>query len=157
MFISLFYLIALTLTLSSSATTSKTSALNNQIPVLPVDAYGHLPMVSNVQLSPDGNRIAMLKNLNGNQVLMTYNLVSGESQAIFKSDNIKITLNWYVWGNNDVLLISAGSLRTNGKTKYTTTHLYKFDVKNDEEMSLLVRPKVSLKEKGTQMQDNVIS
>ncbi len=156
-FISLFYLIALTLTLSSSATTSKTSALNNQIPVLPVDAYGHLPMVSNVQLSPDGNRIAMLKNLNGNQILMTYNLVNGERQAILQSDNIKITLNWYVWGNNDVLLISTGSLSRDGTTKYTTTRLYKYDLSTDKELSLLVKPKISHKEKVVQIQDNVIS
>ena len=156
-FIRLFYLIAVALPLTFTATANKPLSVADKASVLPVSAYGHLPMVSKVQLSPDGNRIAMLKNLKGNQVLMTYNLVNGESQAIFKSDNIKSTLNWYVWGNNDVLLISSGVLRTDGTTKYTTTHLYKFDISTDKEMTLLVKPKRSLKEKGTQFQDNIIS
>ena len=138
---------AVVLSFSVSATTSNSSMVSSKNPVLPVSAYGHLPMVSNVQLSPDGNRIAMLKNLNGNQVLMTYNLVNGESQAILQSDNIKITLNWYVWGNDDVLLISTGSLSKEGTTKYTTTRLYKYDLSTDKELSLLVKPKKSHKEK----------
>ena len=156
-FIGLLHLMAVALPISASATTSNSSIVTSKKPVLPVSAYGHLPMVSNVQLSPDGNRIAMLKNLKGNQVLMTYNLVNGESQAILQSDNIKITLNWYVWGNDDVLLISTGSLSKEGTTKYTTTRLYKYDLSTDKELSLLVKPKKSHKEKGTQIQDNVIS
>jgi dipeptidyl aminopeptidase/acylaminoacyl peptidase len=156
-FVRLFFLLVLVLPFSFSTTANNSSAVNNKTSVLPISAYGHLPMVSNVQLSPNGNRIAMLKNLNGNQVLMTYNLVNGESQAILQSDNIKITLNWYVWGNDDVLLISTGSLSKEGTTKYTTTRLYKYDLSADKELSLLVKPKKSHKEKGTQIQDNVIS
>lgn len=156
-FISLLYLMAIALAFSSSATTSKSSVVAGKTPVLPISAYGNLPMVSNVKLSPDGNRVAMLKNLNGNQVLMTYNLANGKSQAILQSDNIKITLNWYVWGNDDVLLISTGSLSKEGTTKYTTTRLYKYDLSTDKELILLVKPKKSQKEKVTQIQDTIIS
>jgi dipeptidyl aminopeptidase/acylaminoacyl peptidase len=156
-FISLLYLMTAALPFNSSATASSSSIATNNNPMLPVSAYGKLPMVSNVQLSPDGKRIAMLKNLNGNQVLMTYNLANGESQPILQSDNIKITLNWYVWGNDDVLLISTGSLSKEGATKYTTTRLYKYDLSSDKELSLLIKPKISHKEKVVQIQDNIIS
>jgi dipeptidyl aminopeptidase/acylaminoacyl peptidase len=156
-FYRLLYLLVLVVPFSFSATANNPSAVNSKNPVLPVSAYGHLPMVSNVQLSPDGNRIAMLKNLKGNQVLMTYNLLNGESQAVLQSDNIKITLNWYVWGNDDVLLISTGALSKDGGTKYTSSRLYKYDLSTDKELSLLVKPKISHKEKSAQLQDNIIS
>ncbi len=156
-FISLLCLMTIALPFNSSATASSSSKAANNNKILPVSAYASLPMVSNVQLSPDGKRIAMLKNLKGNQVLMTYNLANGESQPILQSDNIKINLNWYVWGNNDVLLISTGSLSKEGTTKYTTTRLYKYDLSTDKELSLLVKPKISHKEKVVQIQDNVIS
>jgi hypothetical protein len=154
--ISLLSLLALAIAFTSSATNNKTSAVNNKTPILPISAYGDLPMVSNVQLSPDGNRIAMLKNVNGNQVLMAYNLVSGENQAIFQSDNLKIILNGYVWGNDDVLLINIGTVDAKGLKKHTN-RLYKYDLNTDKKISLLVKPKESHKERLTQIQDQIVS
>ncbi len=155
-FIRLFYLIALALPLSSFATVSNPSILKNKTSLLPISAYGNLPKVSDVKVSPGGKRIAMLKNVNGNQVLMAYNLVSGENQAIFQSDNLKVILNGYVWGNDDVLLINIGTVDAKGLKKHTN-RLYKYDLNTDKKISLLVKPKESHKERLTQIQDQIVS
>lgn len=134
-----------------------TLASNEKTKPLPISAYGSLPSVSNIKLSPSGNSIAMVKNLNGTLILMVYNLVNGESQAVLKSDNVNVVLNWYVWGNDDILLISAASSSQEGTIKYTTTRLYKFDLSADKKLTLLVKPKEAKKEHATQFQDNIIS
>jgi len=132
-------------------------AKSNVAAPLPISAYGNLPSVSNVKLSPNGNSIAMVKNLHGTLILMTYNLVNGESKAVLKADNVNVVLNWYVWGNDDILLISAASSSQEGTTKYTTTRLYKFDLSKEKELTLLVKHKEAKKEHPTQFQDNIIS
>ncbi len=124
---------------------------------LPIKTYGSLPSFSNVKLSPSGNSIAMVKNLNGTLILMVYSLVNGESQAVLKADNIDVILNWYNWGNDDILLISAAYTTMQRTTKYTSTRLYKFDVENEKILTLLIKPKDSKVEKIAQFQDNIIS
>jgi len=134
-----------------------TLANTNIAAPLPISAYGNLPSVSNVQLSPSGNAIATIKNLNGKLILMTYNLVNGESQAVLQADNVSVMLNWYVWGNDDILLISAANTSRQGTTKYTSTRLYKFDLSADKKLTLLVKAKDAKKEKNAQFQDQIIS
>ncbi|MBL4942175.1 MAG: S9 family peptidase [Colwellia sp.] len=133
------------------------TAKNTTTPLLPLSAYGSLPNVSNVQLSPSGNAIAMVKNLNGTLILMVYNLVNGEEKAVLKADNVNVILNWYRWGNDDILLISAASSSQEGTTKYTTTRLYKFDIATEKKLTLLIRHKDAKNEKVAQFQDNIIS
>ncbi len=135
----------------------KSFAETTSITPLPISAYGSLPNYSNVKLSPSGNRIAMIKNRGGNLVLMTYDLISGESLAVLQADNVGVVLNWYRWGNDDVLLISAAYTSRQGRIKYTSTRLYKFDLSDEKELKLLIKPKGSRKERNAQFQDNIIS
>ena len=148
-----FTLFAFASLLSSSTTFAKSTATTP----LPIGAYGNLPSVSNAQLSPDGNNIAMVKNLNGTLILMVYNLVSGDQKVVLKADNVGVLLNWYRWGNDDVLLISAASSVNQGTNDHTTTHLYKFDLSTEKKLKRLVKPKKSHNEHYAQFQDNIIS
>jgi hypothetical protein len=43
---------------------------------LPISTYGSLPSFTNVKLSPSGNALALIKNINGTLILTTYNLIN---------------------------------------------------------------------------------
>ena len=124
---------------------------------LPISAYGNLPSISNVKLSPSSDSIAMVQNLDGELILIVYNFLSKERQAILKADNIGVTLNWYTWGNDDILLISAASTSKQRLAKYTSTRLYKFDLSTDKKLKLLIKPRKVKNEINAQFQDNIIS
>jgi len=127
---------------------------------LPIDVYGSLPFVSQIKLSPNGNNIAMVNNYKGTLVLSTYNFNSAKKQTILQADNIGVVLNWYVWGNDDVLLVSAAYPTRTGFVKYTSTRLYKYDLSDlskDNKLKLLVKPKKNRKEHAGQFQDNIVS
>jgi len=133
------------------------SARSKQISPLPISAYGSLPNASSVKLSPNGENVAMIQNKNGSLILMVYNLTTGESQALLQADNVGVVLNWYTWGNDDILLISAAYTSKQGMAKYTSTRLYKFDLSKDKKLKLLIKPKKAKSEIFAQFQDNIIS
>lgn len=151
-----YFALLFTLTSLLSLPTYSYAKLANAAP-LPIAVYSSLPDTSQVQLSPDGNALAMIKNLDGTLVLMTYNLETGEKQYLLKADNIAVTLSWYAWANSDVLLVSAAYTSRTMNTKYTETRLYKYDLTTDEGLTRLVKPKNLKKEVNAQFQDNVIS
>jgi dipeptidyl aminopeptidase/acylaminoacyl peptidase len=151
-------LILLTLLLITSLViTPKSNATSNATEPLPISAYGNLPKTSQVKLSPDGKNLALIKNVQGTLVLMTYSFISGEKQHLLKADNIEVRLNWYAWANNDVILVSAAYTSKIKSTKYTETRLYRYDLSQNDGLTLLVKPKNIKKEINAQFQDNVIS
>jgi dipeptidyl aminopeptidase/acylaminoacyl peptidase len=101
--------------------------------------------------------MAMVENLNGNLILMIYNLANGESQSVLRADNVDVVLNWFTWGNDDILLISAAYTSSQGTTKYTSTRLYKIDLSSEKKLKLLIKPRTTRGERNAQFQDNIIS
>lgn len=124
---------------------------------LPVTTYGSLPDISRVKLSPNGKAIAMVRNINGNLVLAVYNLETGETTNILQADNVDVVLNWYLWGNDDILLISAAYPTRQRLVKYTSTRLLKYDLTSKDKLKSMVEAKDSRKEHLAQFQDNIIS
>ena len=65
----------------------------------PVEAFGRLPFVSQVQLSPDGKHFAGIQSLNGKPAAVIYAVDSNADPQVFASDN------WTVasvhWVKND--------------------------------------------------------
>jgi len=105
---------------------------------LPISTYGSLPETSQVRLSPSGEKIAMIKNIEGTLVLMTYNFKTKVKRHLLQADNIDVVLNWYAWANDDVLLISAAYPTRQGSIKYTSTRLHKFDLTKTDGLKRLV-------------------
>lgn len=124
---------------------------------LPIETYGKLPQLSRVNLSPSGESLALIQNNDGNLVLMTIDLATKKRNYILRADNVNVLLNWYAWANDDVLLISAAYPTRTGATKYTSTRLYKFDIKKGGDIEPLVKPREHKGEVFSQFQDNVIS
>jgi len=133
-----------------------TVSANNATP-LPIKSYGSLPAISNIKLSPNGNRLAMIKNNHGVLILTVYDFTDGSNKAIIQADNVDVVLNWYAWGNDDVLLISAAYPTRQRQVKYTSTRLLKYDLSKKEGTKVLVKPKDARNERHAQFQDNIIS
>jgi len=132
-------------------------ANESKVTPLPISTYGSLPETSQVKLSPSGESIAMIKNMKGTLVLMTYNFKTKEKRILLQADNIDVVLNWYTWANDDVLLVSAAYPTQQKSTKYTSTRLHKFDLTKTDGLKRLVKSKYSKRERVAQFQDNIIS
>lgn len=113
------------------------SANTNHAEPLPISAYGSLPNISHVKLSPNGESVAMIQNRKGTLVLVVHNFITGDSQVLLQADNVDVVLNWFNWGNNDILLISAAYTTKQRLTKYTSTRLYKFDLSAEKKLQFL--------------------
>jgi dipeptidyl aminopeptidase/acylaminoacyl peptidase len=72
----------------------------------PVEAFGSLPAISQVQLSPDGQHIAALQAFDGRPVAIIYSIGNGEKPVVVSSKD------WIVqglqWAKNDRLLLFLG-------------------------------------------------
>lgn len=74
---------------------------------LPIPSFANLPLVTNAQLSPDGKYMAFFFNKEGDTVLATRNLKTGEQAGIVITDNSKFVLKWLRWANNERLIFSV--------------------------------------------------
>ena len=123
---------------------------------LPVESYAQLPDISKVNLSPSGNAVAFLKNYDGNLVLTVLDLTTNKSRMLLKADNKTVTLSWYNWANDKVLLIGANYTNRHRTVKYSTSRLFKFDLNDpDNDLERLNTPKRH--DKDAQFQASIIS
>ena len=78
----------------------------------PVEIYGNDPDITDVSISPDGGKIALMQSRNGKQTLMVLNLATMTSSGIGTSDLKVRDIDWS--GPNHVLLyVSITTLNTN--------------------------------------------
>jgi dipeptidyl aminopeptidase/acylaminoacyl peptidase len=95
--------------LPEAAAPAASSAAAPRAPVarLPVERFASLPLLSQVALSPDGQRFSALLNEAGQTVLVT-RAVSGQQpmKAVLTSDNKEVFFNWVRWVSDERLLVS---------------------------------------------------
>lgn len=115
----------------------------------PLAAFSQLPSFQRIRLSPSGNRIVYIKNVPSPQNVASlnfYDLTTGKMTPILSSDNKKISIRWYRWASEDVLLMSISDEQESGRNKFLDTRLYSIDLSKEEfELKLLVRPDFSLR------------
>lgn len=111
MFKKIMMLIPLILTIGCQSTTDKVSTYSQPLPErpgeLPVKAFAALPLVSQLNLSPNGEFVAFLQNLNGKTVLVTQDKRGQNSHIVLSSDNEKFFIRQFVWVNDERLLVSV--------------------------------------------------
>ena len=123
---------------------------------LPVEAHASLPNASQMNLSPDGNKIAFVQNGKGTLFLVVFDLKTGEKRYVTKTDNLNATLNWFDWVNNDLLVMGVSSTLVQKGVRYTSSALRRFDLtEKDAEIRNVLR--MSRGVHNAQFQDNVIS
>jgi hypothetical protein len=97
---------------------------------LPVEAFSRLPSIKSPALSPDGSKIAYLKNVeNPDLTLLIYiDLKSGEFKTLLQTDNLTNQIRWFKWANNETVLLAAKFSRHMNTEKVDHTQLLAIDV-----------------------------
>lgn len=111
---------------------------------LPYQAFSRLPQYSSVKISPDGTKLAFIRNVQkaGIAVLTSYNLTNGEMLLLVQSDNEKILIRWFEWANDETLLVGVRYAGKRHRTDTVETRLMAIDAKKvREEPRLLIRPR----------------
>jgi hypothetical protein len=103
---------------------------------LPIEAHGSLANASKMNLSPDGQKVAFIQNVKGTLVLVIVDLNTGDKRFITKTDNLSVTLNWFDWVNNDVLLMGISSTVSKRGIRYNVSRLRRFDLRTDKETKM---------------------
>jgi len=130
---------------------------------LPLEAFYRDPVLSGIVLSPNGNHLLALKNIQGKTLVMVINLKTGEVLYPASTDNKEFKFNWVVWANNERILMSmrfSKEVRVRGG--YITvpeSRLLAMDAFKPSKMVSLFKPNAKLARSGyiSQFQDNVIS
>ncbi|MCU0302509.1 MAG: S9 family peptidase [Thermoanaerobaculales bacterium] len=73
---------------------------------LRVEAFARLPEYVDMDLSPDGTRLAAIVNRNGETVVYTRSVADSKINPLVSTDNHTYRINWIRWANNDYLAIS---------------------------------------------------
>ncbi len=72
----------------------------------PVAAFARRPLMTDMALSPDGQRIAALLNNEDRTLLVTRALTGGKMQVALTTDNLEFRINWIEWISDDRLVLS---------------------------------------------------
>lgn len=126
---------------------------------LPVSAFSRLPEVSNIHISADGKKIIYLKNMGNYFIILRKDLETGKINRI-KMDNIKSTIRFIEWANNDYVLISVFFPISHRFIPSTKIGLFVAKADGSEEARMLVRPDLRKRPKSkyySQLWDNIIS
>ncbi len=103
----------------------------------PLEAFGDVPAIRSVELSPDGNRVAYLRRVDGTDVLMTYDFRTRQPTGLAKVTEIRARHVEFV-GNDYVVLIASKDTRTFGfRGRYEFSAAFAFDVKTSKYIQLL--------------------
>ncbi|QYJ82009.1 alpha/beta hydrolase family protein [Shewanella aegiceratis] len=130
------------------------SALSLQAKPLPVEAFGKLPQFEQVKLSPDGKKFAYVRHTKGYSLVGVMDLGSGRNSYVVKTDNQKFKISWYVWANNDKLLVSADYPVYRDGVKYKESRLLKASADGGSALEPVIT--IRQGEQSPQFQDNVI-
>ena len=122
--------------------------------VLPIAAFGKLPGTQQVKLSPDGNKVAFISNIAGNTMIGVTDLAKSTTKYLVRTDNQKFKIGWYLWANNDLLLVSADYPVQKRSVKYTEARLIKVKVDGTEGFDSVF--KLRKGDRSPQFQNNII-
>lgn len=132
---------------------------------LPAKAFSALPKFKRPSLSPSAVRLAFIQNISEPEavsVLTTFDIISGKTFYLLKSDNEKVKINWFRWANDDRLVISARYESRQGTQRFYETRLYsmRFDDQGEEPVNLIDWRRLSSRFRSSnhtpQFQDRVI-
>jgi len=92
-------------TLPSLAQTPAASTAASSQPH-PLEAFARRPLMQQVAISPNGERIAAIVNNGSTSTLVTRAFAGGPVQTVTSTDNLEFFFQWFRWVNNDRLVLS---------------------------------------------------
>lgn len=139
--------------ISFAVTAEEQSAV--AVPKLPIAAFAQLPVLDEVQLSPNGERIAALLNIGDRTVVVTRDVFGSEPKIILKNDNEKFVINWFHWLNNERLAVSVRFPSNRYGVATTETRLISIRSDGTSVVNLVDPNRIGV-QWVSQFQDNVI-
>ncbi len=127
----------------------------------PVEHFAALPMLSQVKLSPDGQKLAYLMSRGGNTYLVTRAVAgNGATKALLSTDNKEYYFKWIRWANNDRIVVSLRYASRRNFVATIETRLLSIKAEGSDVVSLVHAERVSGSIGGAtvvrQIQDRVI-
>lgn len=111
--------------------------------ILPLEAFGKLPDAQSVELSPNGKQIAFIRNVDGSSLIGVTDLAKQKTHYILKTDNEKFKIGWFVWANDNLLLVSSDYPVYSNGVAYTESRLLKLNPKGqDGTLKPVIAPKI---------------
>ncbi|HEC00937.1 MAG TPA: hypothetical protein ENI91_04525, partial [Sphingomonadales bacterium] len=120
---------------------------------LPVEAFADLPQISNVRLSPDGTAYAYISRYKGEKVLIVNERLKGTARSMSSPE--RVSLRWFVWANNNKLLVSYDFTSERYGRIRTNTRLFAVDRDLKSSLNLYRNQKNQKNRMGVQLQDQV--
>lgn len=103
----------------------------------PVDAFGDVPQVRAVEISPDGTKVAYIQRLQDKDFLVVYDFATKASKALASITEIRARGVEFV-GNNYVVLIASKDTRTFGyRGRYEFSAAFAFNLTTGKYVQLL--------------------
>ena len=74
------------------------------------------PTIKQIELSPDGNKMLMLRAIENNYYAFAINLKNKKNNPVMASDPGNFSLNWCKWANNKKIICSgSGTIETKAR------------------------------------------
>ena len=127
---------------------------------LPVEAFASVPIVSNVQMSPDGEHVAFLVRIDTPEMqgaaVRFINLDTDEFKTLTYAETKDFVINWIRWANNGQILISARFPAKRWGNPTTETRLLVASIADGEMRSALPPSFLRRLDWVPQIQDNIV-
>jgi len=127
---------------------------------LPVEAFARLPLLSDMVLSPDGERFAALLNEHERTVLITRAVNGAKAQPVLQTDNQEFQFGWVRWVSDERLLVGIRFASRRGFVRTVETRLLSVKADGSGLVNLVTnRPDVGSASgmvRAQQLQDQVI-
>lgn len=116
-------------------------AYAKQTQPLSLSVYAQYPAVSAPQLSPDGTFVSFLAGQPGQQTLAVQHMENDHLTAVVKTDNIASRLDWYLWANNNTLLLSISYPSNRNGVATLEKRLFRHIIGKDQGVIPLLKPR----------------
>lgn len=127
---------------------------------LPVEAFGSIPDVSHVTLSPNGNQLASVIRLDKSKlkgaIIQIWDIDKNKKTYPVQTDNKKFVILDLNWSGNDILLIKAKFPAVRYGTPTTETRLIKYVISEKQTASAIPRQVLKRLKHIPQFQSTVI-
>ena len=108
---------------------------------LPLSVYAQYPQVSSPRLSPDGAFVSFIAEQQGQQVLAVQHRENDHLTGVVKTDNIASRLDWYIWANNNTLLLSISYPSNRNGVATVEKRLFRHIIGKDQGAVQLLKPR----------------
>ncbi|HIV70696.1 MAG TPA: S9 family peptidase [Candidatus Aquabacterium excrementipullorum] len=123
---------------------------------LPTEAYARVPDISQLILSPNGQRIAGLLNVDDDTYLVARDVKEDKLKPVLKADNKSFSIGWAHWVGNERLVVSVRFPSRRGHVRVIESRLLSVPWTGGEPLNLVRSSPFDTSHQQVQLQDDVV-